>query len=323
VRREVGALARAPSYYADVLARNILKARSLAGFANAHGLHDAIFYDYWFENTTLALALVRRTGAIRTALCRAHGFDVYDERWSAGAVPFRAAKAAGLDAVFAVSGDGRRYLEQRSAGLRGKVRVAHLGVTDPERSLPGESGAAPLILTCGRLIPSKQTHLVPEVLARLGRPVRWVHLGDGPERERVAAAAARWGGQVASDLRGQVENRAIADFYGSHHVDLLLSLSTSEGLPVTMMEAQSFGIPIVARAVNGVPEIVTPATGILVRPDASVPEVAAAVSAALRPERFRPSEIRAFFRANFDAQVNYSAFADAIIALHDSTSPAA
>ena len=80
--------------YLDILATSVLKARSLESWANQRDLRDAVFYDYWFENTTLAIALLRQAGVIRCAVARAHGFDVYDARWGAlGRVPFREFKA--------------------------------------------------------------------------------------------------------------------------------------------------------------------------------------------------------------------------------------
>ena len=115
-------------------------------------------------------------------------------------------------------------------------------------------------------------HLVPEVLSLLDRPVRWVHLGDGPERHRVEEAAAL-DGALRWELVGQLDNREVLSFYERHHVDALLSLSLSEGLPVSMMEAQSYGIPVVACTVQGVPEIVNEDTGILVSPEATVGRV--------------------------------------------------
>ena len=48
----------------------------------------------------------------------------------------------------------------------------------------------------------------------------------------------------------------IIRFYLNHNVNLFVNTSLSEGLPVSMMEAASCGIPIVATAVGGTPEIV-------------------------------------------------------------------
>jgi glycosyltransferase involved in cell wall biosynthesis len=300
-------------FYLDLLGIHLLKTRALERFVADEGLEDAIFYDYWFENSTLSLALLRRSGLVHTAVSRAHNFDIYDEDWEQGAVPFAEFKASALDRIFPVSRHGERYLAEHLP-VAAKTTVARLGVQaqDPAPTPPSD---VPLIVSCAWLHPRKRIHLIPEVLARLDGPVRWIHFGDGSERGRVETAAAVLPDRVEWELRGEVENRDVIDFYRRHRVDALLSLSVSEGVPVAMMEAQSFGIPIVAVAVRGVPDIVTESTGVLLDEDAGIEEMAAGLARALERNRFDRSRVLAFFRDHFEASRNYSDFADALIAL--------
>jgi glycosyltransferase involved in cell wall biosynthesis len=321
----LGPYARGARFYLDNLARNILKARSLKRWVSERGLADAVFYDYWFENSTLALAMLRRSGAIRTAVSRIHRFDLYDDCWSTGAVPFREVKADGLDAIFAISESGAAYLGRRIPGPREKIGVHRLGVRDPGHPCPAASSSAPAVVTCARLESQKRVHLVPGVLAELRRPLRWVHFGDGPERSRVVDEASRLlggsgGDEVQWELRGQVDNREILAFYEANHVDVLLSLSSSEGLPVSMMEAQSYGIPIVACGVGGVPEIVREGAGVLLAPEAGPSEAAAGLRTALEPGRFESDDVRALFKERFEATTNYNGFVDALVTIHEGAS---
>jgi glycosyltransferase involved in cell wall biosynthesis len=313
---ELRSLASQWRRHLDLLAQNVLKLGPLADFARAQGLREAIFYDYWFENTTLALSMLRRSGQIRTAVARAHRFDLYDLR--RGQVAFRTAKARGLDALLAVSDHGAAYLRERLPGLGDRISVHRLGVADPGALSPPAQERSPLIVSCAFLRPAKRIHLIPEVLARLPGPVRWVHFGEGPERGRVEEAARRLPGRISWSLAGHAEREEILRFYREQPVSALLSVSSSEGLPVSMMEAQSHGIPIVACDVGGVAEIVTPIAGLLVGPADPVPELAAALSAALQPGRFPRTVIHGNFQANFNASVNYNRLADALIALHGS-----
>ncbi len=98
--------------YLDILARNILKLRSLRRFVRERRLSDSIFYDYWFENSTLALALLRQSGEIRTAVSRAHRFDVYDEVWDGRPVPFQVREGAGARRGFPSLGLRRRISDE-------------------------------------------------------------------------------------------------------------------------------------------------------------------------------------------------------------------
>ncbi len=299
--------------YLDILAENLLKARSLRRWVEGNGLQEAVFYDFWFENSTLALAALRHLGVIRCAVSRAHGFDVFDFRWNGlGRVPFREFKAESLDAVFAVSQDGERYLRSKLGSGAGKVRLARLGIPSSP-SFPRASADPPRVVSCALLRPDKRVQEIPEVLRACDRPLHWVHFGDGPERPQVEAAVAALPDAVTWELRGRVDNAEIREFYATQPVSAFLSLSRAEGVPVSMMEAQSVGAPIVALAVGGVSEIVTAETGILLPPDAGVPAVAEALCRAMEPASFDRDEIRAGFASRYDAARNYRAFADAML----------
>jgi glycosyltransferase involved in cell wall biosynthesis len=68
-------------------------------------------------------------------------------------------------------------------------------------------------------------------------------------------------------------------YYSINTVDLFINVSSSEGVPVSIMEAMSFGIPVIATAVGGTPEIVSEKTGWLIEPGISRQELAAKISA--------------------------------------------
>ena len=55
---------------------------------------------------------------------------------------------------------------------------------------------------------------------------------------------------------GQVSNREVISYYMNNHVNLFINVSESEGIPVSIMEAISFGIPVIATDVGGTSEIV-------------------------------------------------------------------
>ena len=304
--------------YCDVLSQSVLKARELRSFVEARGLGSALFYDYWFENSALALAILRTSGRISAAVARAHGYDLYDERWPSGRVPFRAFKMKGLDRVFPVSEFGRRYLEQKVPWASKRIEVQRLGVGQYPMPAPRER-EAPLVVSCGTLLPFKRFHLVPEVLALLGRPVRWVHFGDGPDWQRVRAAAERLPSRVSWELRGDVPNSEVIRFYRDEPVDAVISLSVSEGLPVSMMEAISFGIPLLGMQAYGIPEIVTRETGICLPIHTTPAQAASALAEVLTPGRVDRAAIRRFFATNYEASTNYNEFADTLIDVWESS----
>lgn len=109
--------------------------------------------------------------------------------------------------------------------------------------------------------------------------------------------------------KGKVKNEDLQSYYASQHVDLLINLSSTEGIPVSMMEAISFGIPLFANAVGGIPEIVLPQTGELIADGLPAPEIATRLDAFLLSGKSRNKDfrkvVRSFWEANFSAVHNH------------------
>jgi N-acetyl sugar amidotransferase len=119
---------------------------------------------------------------------------------------------------------------------------------------------------------------------------------------------------IVADLRGDTPNESIVKFYTETHVDLFVSLSQSEGLPVSIMEAISFGIPVLSSNVAGIPEIVNQVTGVLIPIDMNKPQIVASLEDTLRNRQFNRGAIRRFYEGHFHAASNYKKF---IREIHD------
>src|SRR4051812_30808566 len=98
-------------------------------------------------------------------------------------------------------------------------------------------------------------------------------------------------------------------FYSENFVHLFLNTSSSEGIPVSIMEAQSFGIPVMAPQVGGIPEIVSDENGKLFKPDSNPEQIAAAVSEmlALQPDQYQKLRLNAFsnWETHYNAEKNF------------------
>ena len=125
------------------------------------------------------------------------------------------------------------------------------------------------MLALGRLVPVKGI----DVLLRASRNRPWTLLiaGDGPERARWETEARRLGvdarffGEVAGTKKRLLLTAADAFALPSR----VLASGRSEGAPVALLEAMSFGLPSVASAVGGVTDVLPPGdrAGIVVPPD--------------------------------------------------------
>jgi glycosyltransferase involved in cell wall biosynthesis len=132
------------------------------------------------------------------------------------------------------------------------------------RMLLGLPEDATVVGTAARLSHQKAPLDMVRALARLGRPdVTVVWIGDGELRSRTEREIRRSGLESRFLLLG--ERSDVPALLPAFDVFALSSLY--EGLPCALVEAMTCGIPVVATAVNSVPEIVIAGrTGLLTRP---------------------------------------------------------
>ncbi|AXE39993.1 N-acetyl-alpha-D-glucosaminyl L-malate synthase [Acidipropionibacterium virtanenii] len=224
----------------------------------------AVVYSYWFLDAArvamlLADDLRARGVMVDRLVSRAHGYDLYPERSPLGHLPERRLLLETFDAVCPVSEQGRRSLVAEWPQYAAKVRTHHLGTPDPGQ--PAACSREPFhIVSCASLLPVKRMTRMPEILAELrgrGIDARWTHIGAGPQTAAVEEAARNAGVSGQVGLLGHVGHDEILGTERDLHPSCLINLSSSEGVPVSMMEAASLGIPIIGTDVGGVPEIIT------------------------------------------------------------------
>ena len=121
----------------------------------------------------------------------------------------------------------------------------------------GISDGMEVILTVGRLSREKGQAYLVEAASLLqqrngGRKMCFIVAGIGPDREMLEKLASAK--QVSESFRFPGLVADIAPYYGL--ANMLVLPSQSEGSPNVLLEAMAAGLPIVATAVGGVPEIV-------------------------------------------------------------------
>jgi glycosyltransferase involved in cell wall biosynthesis len=120
--------------------------------------------------------------------------------------------------------------------------------------------------TVGRLAPQKAPHDMVAAIEAMGRDdVYCVWVGGGPLMQATRTLVERRGLAKRFLLLG--ERQDVGALLPAFDVFALASLY--EGLPCSIVEAITCGVPVVATAVNAVPEVVVPGrTGLLVPPGA-------------------------------------------------------
>ncbi|MBN2084383.1 MAG: glycosyltransferase [Anaerolineales bacterium] len=124
----------------------------------------------------------------------------------------------------------------------------------------------PIVGIVGRLVPIKNHRLFLEAarsMVNSGSSARFVIVGDGELREVLGNLAAEMG--IADRIRFLGWRKDMVPVYAG--LDLLALSSDNEGTPVALIEGMAAGVPVVATAVGGVPDVVRDGTtGRLVPP---------------------------------------------------------
>lgn len=281
-------------------------------------LQNALFYTYWFYDHTTGIARIKKRYPQISIVSRAHGFDLYEEDYEPAYIPFRSFSVDFLDRIFLISTHGYDYFCRRFPQSAAKASISKLGVEDPGFTVKTGNESSFKLVSCAHLVPLKRLHLQIDGIASFARkhpnvPVIWQHIGDGPLREKVQAYASKrlppW---VDWSLPGHMRNQDVFALYKAFRPDLFLLMSETEGLPVSLMEAYACGIPAVATAVGGVPEIVNAENGILL-PRVPMPDdIAQALSHLWQsPDdlKLMREAARNTWEMHFNAQRNYRLFA--------------
>ncbi len=123
----------------------------------------------------------------------------------------------------------------------------------PFDHLPPTTNLKHKVVTVGRLVPWKRVGEVLEAIARLDG-VGLVIVGDGPERRNLEEQTRSLGIADRVYFAGQTSHDEALSFMAA--CDLFVLNSTYEGFPHVVLEAMSLGLPLVATAVGGTPELV-------------------------------------------------------------------
>lgn len=306
------------SYFLAKAKRVFKGCRDILSGSGLEAYDGVTFYSYWFYDTALAAADLKREFAMKNsrAVSRAHRYDLYADQNPAGFLPMREYLLRNLDKVYPCSLNGENYLRKRYPEFAEKIETAYLGTQDRGISPANESGAFHLV-SCCHISPVKRVDLLARSLALLkdsGLKLKWTHFGGGEGLDSLREYARENLSFMECSLAGEISNPRLMEFYRETPVDCFINTSSSEGLPVSIMEAASFGIPVIATDVGGTAEIVTPEeTGYLLPCNFSPDELAGKIELLCRTpggERQRMREAsRNLWAENFCSEQNYTRFA--------------
>ena len=230
----------------------------------------------------------------------------------------------GSDAVTAISTYTAERLKRQVPGADPAIipfgAAVDAPATLPERPL--HDGTRPFeLLFIGRLVERKGVHVLLDALARLPaeRNVRLRVVGGGPERERLEGRAARLGlgervvfdGFISSDEL----QRRIAECDAFLLPAVVDAKGDTEGLGVVLLEAMSYGKPVIASAAGGILDIVRDGRNGCLVPPGDADALAGAIAACMDdPARARQYGLAG--REDVEAGFSWDVIADRLVEVY-------
>jgi teichuronic acid biosynthesis glycosyltransferase TuaC len=247
------------------------------------------------HNAVPAGDAVRRARLGVPLVVSVHGGDVlYTAPRSAGG---RRAVAAGLGAATTVLANSRGIAELASSYGAADVRVVHLGADLPSRgSAAGGRQPVPSLVTVGHLVARKRHADVMRALAVLAKrhpALRYVIVGEGPERVALEGLAARLEVSDRVDFRGQLPPAQAIE--QARRCTLFAMPSTEEAFGVAYIEAMAGGVPAIGcRGEPGPEEIAAAGDGFVLVPPGDIERLTQRIDELLSDsQRLREASIRA------------------------------
>lgn len=170
-----------------------------------------------------------------------------------------------FSSVVSVSFGVTNFLLSRCRLSEDKVITIHNGIAVPDFKVQSKNSNEKFVIgTAGRLFPVKNFNLLLDIACRLkDHNIVFKIAGDGPERAELEKKCRRLCLEENVIFCGNVKD--MQGFYSN--LDLYINTSLHEGIPISILEAMCFFIPIVAPRVGGIPEIINEGKeGFLINP---------------------------------------------------------
>lgn len=276
-------------------------------------LENVICYSYWLEPTILFAEKI--VGCpIDKIISRTHRWDLYIEESRIGYLAFQKQIISTINHLYVISNDGYNYLCRKYPYYREKMSVSRLGTKDYGLNKQDDQTIF-RIVSCSNMIQVKRVDKIIDALSKLNIPkikIQWVHFGAGQLFNELKTEASSKLNNIDYLFMGQVSNREVISYYMNNHVDLFVNVSESEGIPVSIMEAISFGIPVIATDVGGTSEIVIDGfNGLLLNKTFDIDKLVDVISCAILGEINLPSfrkNARILWTEKYSCEKNYNDF---------------
>jgi colanic acid/amylovoran biosynthesis glycosyltransferase len=281
-----------------------------------------ICYTYWFDEISMGIGLAKKMYPGLRVVSRTHGYDLYEEKYALWPCRYKAISL--MDGLFADSDAGTEYLHAKYPEFKERYGTALLGVHDPGAVSNPSTDDVLHVVSCSMLNPIKRIDLLFDAIVRAaymrsGQKIEWRHFGDGDSRQDyIKRIANEFPLNASGDFPGYKTQADLIKNYLEFPVDVFVNVSSTEGTPVSIMEAVSCGIPVIATAVGGNTEIVSEKNGFLLNENPSPDEIAEALLKVCdqREQMLQKRRgSRQIWQERYNEKINFESFAERLVAI--------
>ena len=281
---------------------------------------EAIFYFYWWDYKCFGITMNKKKYPGIKIVARTHGYDLYDEREKYGRQYFKPQMDREMDRLIFVAYYGKQYYLSKYQKKDGKKYPVHyLGVKDPKVDLNKGMEGKFHIVSCSHVIPIKRIELIIAGLSKVNRKIniKWTHMGDGCELPKMQSLARqKLGDNIEYEFMGYLPNSKVIRYYRENNVNCFITTTATEGNPVSVQEALSFGIPIIATNVSDIPFMID-GNGILLPQNPTEDEISCAIETIATMEYHEYIELRKksymIYAKDYDCEKNHQCLVEDLI----------
>lgn len=291
-----------------------------------NNVNNSIIYTYWLNGKTQgALNYKVKHDRNIKVVSRAHGYDLYNYRHNPEFWPYRQNTLQLIDKLFVISLDGKKYLESNYF-TKDNIVVSRLGI--PNEGVIGKTSKDKKIRILSianfnkvKRLPLLFENLLKYSIQNVNINIQWIHFGagDGIEslRKKIELNSVD---NLQVSLMGRVNNKFIYEYLTENPIDLFINVSESEGIPVSIMEVQSFGKYVIATDVGGTKELISKDLGYLLDKNFSYDDFKSGIDYFISNFdiiKKRAPEIREKCIERFSAKKNFNKFVTNMLYLLD------
>ncbi len=205
-----------------------------------------------------------------------HRYDLF-ENVNDNYIPYRRLLLENIDTVAPSSEAGRIHLQNLYPDLSYKIRLFRLGTIGNGKRCRGSEDKILRVVSCSYLSKVKRVEIMVASLQYIEFPILWRHVGDGGERQQIEDLIKKYKLEDKFIIEGFIDTRNLLDFYTDNTFDLFVNVSSSEGVPMSIMESLSVSIPVMATKVGGIGELVDDRVGKILPAELTPKELALAL----------------------------------------------